>query len=74
MFEKPSICFSVFAFMALGAPPVALASMIKATITSALSAQGSTVPSPAARLSLDLRRSTSLAGQSFTLGPTLSTI
>ena len=66
MFEKPSICFSVFAFMALGAPPVALASMIQATITGTVSAgvDGTVAGSTPV---FGFAPGTSLAGQAFTL-------
>jgi hypothetical protein len=65
MFKKPSICFSVFAFMALGAPPVALASMIQATITGIVSAgvDGTAGSAPV----FGFAPGTSLVGQAFTL-------
>jgi len=66
MFKKPSIAFSVFAFMALGAPPVALASMIQATITGTVSAgvDGTVAGSTPV---FGFAPGTSLAGQAFTL-------
>ena len=66
MSKKPSICFSVFAFMALGAPPVALASMIQATITGTVSA-GVDGTSGGSTPVFGFAPGTSLVGQAFTL-------